>query len=293
MSVAFSPDGTRVVTASWDKTARVWDAATGAPSPVPSSIRARWFRRVQPRRHARGHRELRRDGAGVGRGDRQARHQPLEHQGQVVYAAFSPDGTRVVTASWDNTARVWDAATGKPVTGPLEHQGQVYSAAFSPDGTRVVTASRDRDGAGVGRGDRQARHPPARASGPRVQRGVQPRRHPRRHRERGQDRARVGRGDRQARHPPPRASGRGGERRVQSRRHRVVTASDDKTARVWDAATGKPLTSPLEHQAQVESAAFSPDGTRVVTASWDNTARVWDAATGKPVTRPLERGGRC
>jgi WD40 repeat protein len=56
----------------------------------------------------------------------------------------------------------------------------------------------------------------------------------------------------------------------------VVTASVDNTARVWDATTSKPLTSPLEHRAEVRSAAFSPDGTRVVTASLDNTARVWD-----------------
>jgi hypothetical protein len=72
---------------------------------------------------------------------------------------------------------------------------------------------------------------------------------------------------------------------------RVVTASFDKTARVWDAATGKPLTSPLEHQDVVYSAAFSPDGTRVVTASLDKTARVWDAATGRPLTSPLEHQG--
>jgi WD40 repeat protein len=68
----------------------------------------------------------------------------------------------------------------------------------------------------------------------------------------------------------------------------VVTASSDNTARVWDAATGKPVTSPLEHQAAVVRAAFSPDGTRVVTPSLDKTARVWDAATGKPVTGPLK-----
>jgi dipeptidyl aminopeptidase/acylaminoacyl peptidase len=68
---------------------------------------------------------------------------PLEHQNRVRSAAFSPDGTRVVTASRDKTARVWDAATGKPVTGPLAHQDEVGSAAFSPDGTRVVTASGD------------------------------------------------------------------------------------------------------------------------------------------------------
>ena len=73
---------------------------------------------------------------------------------------------------------------------------------------------------------------------------------------------------------------------------RVVTVSDDKTARVWDAATGKLLTSPLEHQDWVRSAAFSPDGTRVVTASDDGTARVWDAATGKPLTGPLEHQDR-
>jgi len=69
---------------------------------------------------------------------------------------------------------------------------------------------------------------------------------------------------------------------------RIVTASWDKTARVWDALTGKPVTSPLEHQAAVSSAVFSPDGTRVVTASDDKTARVWDAATGKPLTKPFE-----
>jgi WD40 repeat protein len=71
----------------------------------------------------------------------------------------------------------------------------------------------------------------------------------------------------------------------------VVTASWDKTARVWDATTGKPVTAPLDHQDSVTAAAFSPDGTLVVTASRDNTARVWDATTGKPVTAPLEHQG--
>ena len=65
---------------------------------------------------------------------------------------------------------------------------------------------------------------------------------------------------------------------------RIITASGDKTARVWDAATGKELAR-LGHDDTVWSAAFSADGARIVTASDDNTARVWDAATGKELAR--------
>ena len=57
----------------------------------------------------------------------------------------------------------------------------------------------------------------------------------------------------------------------------VVTASADKTARLWDAATGKSIGEPMKHDDEVVSARFSPDGRWVVTASWD-TARVWEVA---------------
>ena len=63
----------------------------------------------------------------------------------------------------------------------------------------------------------------------------------------------------------------------------VVTASDDKTARLWDSATGKPLATLTGHEDVVRSAAFSADGKQVVTASCDKTARLWDSATGKPL----------
>ena len=115
-SAAFSPDGKRIVTASWDKTARIWDAATGKPIGDPLT----------------------------------------GHDGVVMSAAFSPDGKRIVTASEDKTARIWDAATGKPIGDPLTgHEDAVISAAFSPDGKRIVTAS-GQDGADLGRRDRQA-----------------------------------------------------------------------------------------------------------------------------------------
>jgi WD40 repeat protein len=65
----------------------------------------------------------------------------MRHQGQVNKAAFSPDGRRVVTGSQDETARVWEAATGKPLSIPLRHDGPVAPVAFSPDGRTVLTGS--------------------------------------------------------------------------------------------------------------------------------------------------------
>jgi WD40 repeat protein len=65
------------------------------------------------------------------------------HEKEIVSAVFSPDGTRVVTASSDNTARIWMSDTGALVAVLTGHAYRVNSARFSPDGTRVVTASDD------------------------------------------------------------------------------------------------------------------------------------------------------
>ena len=62
---------------------------------------------------------------------------------------------------------------------------------------------------------------------------------------------------------------------------RLATASIDKTAKVWDAVTGKELLTLRGHTMDVTGVAFSPDGTRLATSSYDKTAKVWDAATGK------------
>lgn len=65
------------------------------------------------------------------------------HAVVVVSAVFSPDGTRVVTASWDHTATVWDARTGQRLFSLTGHTGWVNSATFSRDGSRVLTGSSD------------------------------------------------------------------------------------------------------------------------------------------------------
>jgi WD40 repeat protein/transcriptional regulator with XRE-family HTH domain len=62
---------------------------------------------------------------------------------------------------------------------------------------------------------------------------------------------------------------------------RIGTASQDKTAKIWDAETGKLLLTLKGHTASVNGIAFSPDGKRVATSSDDHTAKVWDVSTGK------------
>jgi WD40 repeat protein len=65
------------------------------------------------------------------------------HAGTVADVAFSPDGTVIVTGSYDGTARTWEVATGQPLVTFAGHDSAVYGVAFSPDGTRIATASRD------------------------------------------------------------------------------------------------------------------------------------------------------
>jgi len=61
---------------------------------------------------------------------------------------------------------------------------------------------------------------------------------------------------------------------------RVLTGSDDQTAKLWDARTGICIRTFTGHTDYVLSVGYSPDGTRVLTGSWDKTAKLWDAATG-------------
>jgi WD40 repeat protein len=67
--------------------------------------------------------------------------EPLVHPPNIYAAAFSPDGTRLVTASSNQTAQIWDAATGKPVAAPIPHPDAVQGVAWSPDGRQLLMAS--------------------------------------------------------------------------------------------------------------------------------------------------------
>ena len=214
----------------------------------------------------------------------------VRHQDSVTSVGFSADGTRVVTGSEDNTARVWDATTGAPVTPALKHRDWVSSVGFSGDGTRVVTGSWDNT-ARVWDATTGAPVTPAlkhegsvssvgfSADGTLVATGS------------SDNTARVWDATTGAPVTPALKHGAWvNSVGFSADGTHVVTGSSDNTARVWDATSGAPVTPVLKHGGAVNSVGFSADGTHVVTGSWDNTARVWDARTGAPVTPALEHG---
>ena len=65
------------------------------------------------------------------------------HENIVTSASFSLDGTKIVTSSWDKTAKIWDAESGEKLLTLTGHTSTVSAAAFSPDGKKVVTGSTD------------------------------------------------------------------------------------------------------------------------------------------------------
>jgi eukaryotic-like serine/threonine-protein kinase len=220
----------------------------------------------------------------------QRSHMPMHHDDDVIAVRFSPDGTRVLTGSRDDTARLWDAATGQPLGEPLRHGNDVTAVAFSPDGTLVLTGSHDKTarlwdaatGRPVGEPMRHENTVTSVAFSPDGKQVL------------------TGSSDYSARLWDV-ARGQIAHKRLDHERGygvvsvafspdgtRVLTGSQDKTARLWDAANASPIGKPMRHDDSVLVVAFSPDGVRVLTGSQDHTARLWDAATGRPLAEFMQ-----
>jgi WD40 repeat protein len=146
LSVAFSPDGKRIVSGSADKTLRIWDAETGkAIRTLSGHTDAVWSFAFSPdgKRIVSGSTDktLRIWDAETGKAIRTLQG----HTDVVGSVAFSPDDKRIASGSDDKTLRLWDVETGKAIGKPLKgHTGEVISVAFSPDGKRIVSGSNDK-----------------------------------------------------------------------------------------------------------------------------------------------------
>ncbi|KDN42350.1 hypothetical protein RSAG8_06841, partial [Rhizoctonia solani AG-8 WAC10335] len=191
------------------------------------------------------------------------------HTGSVDSITFSPDGTRVVSASRDRTIRVWSAETGALIAGPFEgHTRAVNSVSFSPDGTRIASTSID--------GTVRMWNP---------NRGLL-------HNNTSRERIHVGIGrvNTVAFSPDGNYLVSGSSKaKAIPLDHVLLDASEngrimhyDYTIHVWDIQSrGITLLSGpfVGHTDDITSAAFSFDSARVVSGSADCTVRVWDVGS--------------
>ena len=242
----FTPDGRRVITGGADKVARVWESESGRMT-----------------------------------------FELLGHADGVTGADDSLDGKRICTSSrYDQTARVWDADSGKSLF-EIEQEGLTV-AQFSPNGKQILTVAEQRDAvlwdAVSGQRLHQLASPYAQMRGASqlVSASFSP------------DGNRVAVVDwrpmvcdvatgkvlfeLEGHTKPVRDIGYSPDGQW------LVTASEDHTARIWRAATGKSM-AVLPHDAEVISAAFTFGGQWIVTrTAGDKVIRVWDAASQKKIT---------
>ncbi len=238
---AYSPDGQRVVSASWDKTLKVWNAHTGqelltlightdrvngcAYSPDGKRIVSASIDHTLKVWDSQSGQEL---------------FSLLGHTDKVTSCAYSPDGQQIVSTSDDDTIRVWNAQTGQMLFAlKKEHTDWGNGCTYSPDGERIVSTFDNRTlkvwDAHTGQELLTLIGHTKRVNG--------------------------------CAYSP---DGK-----------RIVSASDDESIKVWDARNGQILLNLTEHTERVWDCAYSPDGQQIATASLDGTLKIWDAYTGQ------------
>jgi WD40 repeat protein len=234
-SVAFSSDGTRLATVSGDGTVRIWDPATGTPVDVLEVDQGHYFVTYNHdgSRLATGGHDIWIWDATTGKSILE-----INPAGDWVgHLSFSPDGTRIVSASgserpapdWD-TVEVWDAASGKPIAS-WRAMGMWGAMVFSADGTKVFGGDEKQICAwDPATGEKLIELPGVNAYSPRI---------------------------------AVFADGR-----------RFVTAGI--SVRIWDPEYGESLLTLRGHEHAISSVAVSANGRRIVSSDTDGSVRIWD-----------------
>lgn len=197
------------------------------------------------------------------------------HTADINSVAFNRDGSLVVTASADGTARVWDAATGASAGELRGHYKSVNSALFSPDGKHIVTGS---DDASVRIWDATTFTSVKVVGGTHPEAVLNAEFSPN-----GQFIVTVSATNAWVcdaatgvvKTKLKAHTGRVNSASFSPDSQLVVTASDDNTARVWSAQTGDSIATLFGHKGPVLNALFTPDGRSVLTASEDYVTRIY------------------
>ena len=240
-AAVFSPDGTRIATASDDGTARIWDSQTGGEllrlqTGVTNALHGIDFSPDGNLLATAG-----RNGTAI-LWDAETGEKLFDlvgHSDEVTGINFSPDGKWLATGSEDRTTKIWDTATGKEIRTLTGHFGPVWHVVFSPDGKKLATAS----------GDGSARIWDAIT---------------------GEKLLTIS-GDETTLYSVG----------YNSDGTRLITSGVNRLAQVWDTASGELLLKLDGHIQAVSSAVFSPDDTLIATSSDDGSVIIWDAETGR------------
>lgn len=284
-SVAFSPDGTRIVSGAEDNNVKLWNAASGGEI---ATLTGHNFLSTVAVFSPDGKR------IATGSGDMTVKLWDVQglnlvttlhgHQEGIHSIAFSPDGMRIASGASDSTLRLWDSKSGAMALTLTGHPGLVRSIAFGPNGAWIVSAASDNrvkfwDArlsletltlTGHTRGVTSAVISPdgtmiASASHDKTIKVWD-----------AIDGAEL-------------ATLSGHELSVNSVAFspdstRIASGSDDRTIKLWDASKGTELATLRGHEFCVNSVSFSPDGTRLASGSGDKIIKVWDVKSATELT---------
>ncbi|MGB8321751.1 MAG: GAF domain-containing protein [Candidatus Acidiferrum sp.] len=245
--LAFTPDGRRLVSGSWDQTVKMWDVSTGLPVGVVSNN----IHYVQALASSRDGRWIAAENSAdsVTIWDT-ATGQPVHTlptdrkvhgagNNWVYSIAFSPDGRLLASGLDDKTIRIWDVKSGQPLHDFTANKRSVIYVAFSPDGRWLATGGNDKTiliwdvetGKLVRKLTGHKRTVYAVAFSP---------------------------------------TGRW-----------LASASGDNTVKIWDLDTEQEVHALTGHDGLVTTLAFSPDGRWLASGSWDRTIKIWDVESGR------------